>query len=325
MIAAVLLLMLHGVHAMPAAQGVADSGRAQQVQVPGQEPVQMGVSVQPDTVTVGEHFLVSVRVRAPKGAEIGFPVGPDSGAVVEAVDPKREQGSADTAAVDRTAIYKLVAWTVGPQQVTLGSLVVSLAGVDRRYAVPNLAVLVKSVRPNDSTGRVPRPARDVIVAPRVLWPWIAGGLLLLALILWMLRRRLRRRPSHVHTGKGALVDAQRDFARIEQLALLDAGERGRYVALHIDVLREYLAARIPEAALSLTSTELLAALDADAPVPLPRLVPVLAAADLIKYANRPVTEARARELASETRGIVEATEEAVVHRAAAAVTPERAA
>ena len=126
-------------------------------------------------------------------------------------------------------------------------------------------------------------------------------------------------------GKGALADAQRDFARIEQLALLEAGERGRYVALHIDVLREYLAARIPEAALSLTSTELVSVLDRDAPVPLPRLVPVLAAADLIKYANRPVSDVRARELASETRAIVESTEAAVLHRAASAVTPERAA
>jgi hypothetical protein len=164
-----------------------------------------------------------------------------------------------------------------------------------------------------------------MVAPPLLWPWIAGGLLMLALLLWMLRRRLRRRPRIAPAGKGALADAQRDFARIEELALIEAGERGRYVALHIDVLREYLAARIPEAARSLTSTELLAVLRADAPVPLPRLVPVLAAADLIKYADRPVTDARARELASETRGIVESTEAAVLHRAETAVTPERAA
>lgn len=318
MIAAVLLLLWQGAQATPGAEGIApDSSRAQQVQ--------MGVSVQPDTVTVGEHFIVRVRVRAPKGAEIGFPVGPDSGLSVEAVDPKREQGSADTTAVERTAIYRLVAWTVGAQHVPLGSLVVSVAGGDRRYAIPDLSVLVKSVRPGDSTGRVPRPARSVIVAPPVLWPWIVGGALLLALLLWMLRRRLRRRPLQSHAGRGALMDARGDFARIDQLSLLEAGERGRYVALHIDVLREYLAARIPEAARSLTSTELLAVLSADAPVPLPRLVPVLAAADLIKYADRPVTDARARELASETRGIVESTEEAVLHRLESAARPERAA
>jgi len=243
---------------------------------------------------------------------------------VEAVDPKRELASADTAAVERTAIYQLVAWTVGAQHVTLCSFAVSVAGTDRRYAIPELPVLVKSVRPNDSTGKIPRPARDVIVAPPVLWPWIVGGALLLALLLWMLRRRLRRRPAPSQIGQGALADAERDFARIEQLALLEAGERGRYVALHIDVLREYLAARIPEAALSLTSTELLAVLRAGAPVPLPRLVPVLAAADLIKYANRPVSDTRARELASETRAIVESTEQAVLHRIESAAS-ERAA
>lgn len=288
-------------------------------------PVQMGVSVSPDTVTVGEHFLVRIRVRAPKGAEIGFPVGPDSGVAVEAVDPRREQVSSDTTAVERTAAYRLVAWTTGAQRVVLGSLVVSAGGVDRRYEIPPIALIVKSVRPVDSTGRVPRPARDVMLAPPMVWPWIVGALLVLALALWLLRRRLRRRPRAMHAGTGALADAKRDFARIEELALIDAGERGRYVALHVDVLREYLAARIPDAARSLTSTELLAALRADAPVPLPRLVPVLAAADLIKYADRPVTGERARELAAETRGIVDSVEEAVLHRAQMAARPGKAA
>ncbi|MEO6209183.1 MAG: DUF4381 family protein [Gemmatimonadaceae bacterium] len=288
-------------------------------------PVRMGVSVSPDTVTVGEHFLVRIRVRAPKDAEIGFPVGPDSGVAVEAVDPRREQVSSDSTAVERTATYRLVAWTTGAQRVVLGSLVVSTGGVDRRYEVPPIALVVKSVRPADSTGRVPKPARDVMLAPPVLWPWIVGALLLVAILLWLIRRRLRRRPREVHAGTGALADAKRDFARIDELALIDAGERGRYVALHVDVLREYLTARIPDAARSLTSTELLAALRADATVPLPRLVPVLAAADLIKYADRPVTGERARELAAETRGIVDSVEEAVRHRAQTATTSGKAA
>ncbi|MFI5243515.1 MAG: hypothetical protein ACHQRL_10945 [Gemmatimonadales bacterium] len=316
MIALGLLLSLQGVPAAPF-----DSMRAIQAGA----PVQMGASVLPDTVTVGEHFVVRLRVRAPKGAEIGFPVGPDSGVSVEAVDPRREQQGADTTVVERTATYRLVAWATGPQKIALGNLVVSLAGVDRRFEVPGIAIVVKSVRPGDSTGRVPRPARDVTFAPRALWPWIVGGLLLAALLLWMIRRRLRRRPSSAHSALDAFAHAKRDFARIEELSLIDAGERGRYVALHVDVLREYLAERIPDATRSLTSTELLAALRADAPVPLPRLVPVLAAADLIKYADRPVTANRARELAAESRGIVNAVEEAVRHRAQMSAKPERAA
>ena len=69
----------------------------------------------------------------------------------------------------------------------------------------------------------------------------------------------------------------------------------------------------------------IAQLRADAPVPLPRLVPVLAAADLIKYADRPVAANKARELAAETRGIVDAVEDAVIHRAKVAAKPEKAA
>lgn len=288
-------------------------------------PVQMGVAVQPETVTVGQHFVLRLRVRAPKGSEIGFPVGPDSGVAVEAVDPRREQAAADTAAVERTAIYRLVAWRTGTQHIALGAVVVSAGGVDRSYALPaDPTVIVVSVRPRDSTGTIPRDARTVFLAPPLLWPWILGGVLLLAVLIWIIAR-VARRPARFDVHGRALSLARSGFARIESLGLLAAGERGRYVALHVDVLREYLAHRIPGAARSLTSTELLAALRADAPVPLPRLIPVLAAADLIKYANRPVSESRATELASETRGLVAAIEQAVVHRAQTAAKPERAA
>jgi hypothetical protein len=288
-------------------------------------PVRMGVTVQPDTVTIGEHFALRIRVRAPRGAVIGFPVGPDSGLTVEAVDPRREEQSADTTAVERTAIYRLVAWSLGPQRIHLGDVVVSAAGADHRYAVPDAMLAVRSVRPTDSTGKVPRPSRDVLVAPRALWPWIVGALALITLLGWMLRRWLRR-STRARDRSTALAAAHRDFARIAALGLLDAGERGRYVALHVDVLRDYLAARIPEAARSLTTTELLAALTPDAPVPLPRLSPVLLESDLVKYAARPVTAGRARELGEEARAIVDAVEDAVVQRArAAAARPKRAA
>jgi hypothetical protein len=287
-------------------------------------PVQMGVALQPDTVTVGQHFVLRLRVRAPMGAVIGFPVGPDSSAAVEAVDPRREEAVADTRAVDRTAVYRLVAWRTGPQRITLGAIVVSVGGADVRYSVPDPTVVVVSVRPRDSTGTVPRDARTVFLAPPNMWPWIAAGVAALLVLAWVIRRFARRARRNESRGR-ALAMAKQAFARIEALGLLAAGERGRYVALHIDVLREYLARRIPEATLSLTTTELLAALQVDAPVPLPRLVPVLAAADLIKYANRPVTESRAIELAAESRGIVVAVEQAVQHRAQQASRPERAA
>ena len=55
-------------------------------------------------------------------------------------------------------------------------------------------------------------------------------------------------------------DALTELERIERLGLIDAGERGRYVALVTQVVRDYLAGRIPAAALSLTTLELIEAL-----------------------------------------------------------------
>jgi hypothetical protein len=90
------------------------------------------------------------------------------------------------------------------------------------------------------------------------------------------------------------------------LALLEAGERGRYVTLVIEVLRDYLAARHTRAALSLTSTELQRAAQELPTVPEGRLGRVLTDADLIKFARRAVSTDRAHDLGREARAIVAA-------------------
>jgi hypothetical protein len=101
------------------------------------------------------------------------------------------------------------------------------------------------------------------------------------------------------------VRAEAEFQRIETLGLLEANERGRYVALMVEVLRDYLAARYSEAALSLTSTELQRSVRELPFVPQERLLRTLTDADLIKFARRPVSGTRAREIGAEARAIVE--------------------
>jgi hypothetical protein len=260
-------------------------------------------------VTVGEHFTISVRVRAPRGAEISFPVGPDSGLTVEAVDPRVISAAPDTTAVDRTANYRLVAWDTGGQSAHLGTLVVTVNGVDHRIAIAEDSVHVSSVLPADTAMQVPKPARDVVSAPRPWWHWLVAALLaaaLLGLLFWWWRRRRERVTA---PPVDPFDEARRDFARIDALHLLEAGERGRYVALNVEVLRVYLARRIAEAPRSLTSTELLAAARSHSELPAQRLGPLLAETDLIKFARRPVTTDRARELAGEARAVVNAVEQ----------------
>ncbi|HEX6966160.1 MAG TPA: hypothetical protein VF166_10200 [Gemmatimonadaceae bacterium] len=288
----------------------------------GQAPVvQYGISVRPDTVTVGQHFEVLVRVRAPMGATIAFPAGPDSGASIEAIDPRTVTTFDDTAAVEQTARYVLAAWDTGAVHTTLGTVVVTAGGVRRMIPVDSTVVHVHSVLPADTSLRVPKPARGILDARAPWWPWLVAALVALALILLLLWWWLRRRRP-VPAELGAYARAEQAFARIDALRLLEAGERGRFVALNIEVLREYLAARVAVAHRSLTSTELLRALRDERALPSERLAPVLAEADLVKFARRPVSTDRARELAREVRDVVHDVEQALTAPEAPAPSPE---
>ncbi len=272
--------------------------------------VQLGVTVEPDTVTVGDRFSVRLRLRAPAGATIIFPEGPDSLSAVEALDPRRLADASDTAAVDQTAVYTLVAWNVGPRPLGLDDAVVRVGGAEQRVSLADVQVVVRSVLPADSAQRIPKPARALIEPPAPWWwPWlpILLAALAVALLVWWWWRR--RRHGRAAPAEDPYAVAEREFARVEGLGLLEAGERGRFVALMVEVLRDYLARRVGGAYLSLTSAELLVAMRDAREVPLDRLRPVLEEADLIKFGRGPVSTDRARALGREARAIVRAVDE----------------
>jgi hypothetical protein len=183
-------------------------------------------------------------------------------------------------------------------------VVVTLAGRSRRIAIAGRKVFVASVLPADSALRVPRPARPLFQFGAPLW-WLWLTLAVLALLLlllwWWWRRRKRAAPA---VRVDPFAYAEKEFARIEALRLVEAGERGRYVVLMLEVVRDYLAARYASARLSHTTTELLSALGRERAVPRERLARLLTETDLIKFARRAVTTERARELGSEARAIV---------------------
>jgi hypothetical protein len=276
--------------------------------------VRVGISMQPDTVTIGDPIVIRVRVSAPNGARIAFPDGPDSASQVQAI-ASRTIGSNPSPAggVDQTATYTTVAWDVGDVPAGLGDVVVTLGGATRHLPLSTVEVHVKSVLPADTTLRVPKPARPPMDIPvpwwKRWWPLLVA-LAVIALLLWLWWRSRKRRGAG-----GAVIDplafAEREFGRIESLGLVDAGERGRHVALMVDVLRDYLAMRIPEARASLTSSELARALRATRGVPHARLAALLDEADLVKFARRSLTPDQARALGREARGIARDVETAL--------------
>jgi len=267
----------------------------------------MGYKVSPDTAIIGQPFNLFVKVLAPKGVRFEFPAGPDT-TTQNGVRPVELRGEKIVSMLGDTAValYHLVAWDVGVQPLRIPDVRVTFGRVERSAPLGGASVFVKSVLPADTSLRVVKPPRPLIVLPIFnWWPWLALlAAIIAAVLLWWAWRRFRDRPQ-------APVDpyarAQGEFERIERMGLLEAGRGRDYLALIVDVAREYLAARIPGVRRSDTTSELLRAMRPREGVEaeLPQL---LERADLVKFARADVTRDEAREAGLAIRAIVDHVE-----------------
>lgn len=274
-------------------------------------PIQRGVVVQPESVTVGDPFRVVVRVRAPLGSVIEFPAAPDSAEKVEPLDRVVVEQSDDSTAVEQTATWRLAAWDVGRRMLRFPDILVRQGDAVRRIDVGRqLSVEVVSVLPADTSLHVPKPARAVFTFGPPWWWWLLVALAAVAvgtLFWWWWRRRTRVPGAALDPYDEALAA----FARIEALGLVGAGEYGQHASLHADVVRTYLARVFPQARPSLTTAELVQALRGEDRVANPRLQRLLHEVDLIKFAAQLIPASRARELGTESRALVESVEQAL--------------
>ena len=281
-------------------------------QPPDQQPagplaVQMGYVVKPDTVIIGQPFTLFIKVHAPKGVRFEFPAGPDT-TLQNGVRPIELRGEKVVSMLSDTAValYHLVAWDIGVQPLRMPDVRVSFAGEERRPSLVGASVFVKSVLPADTTLRTPKPARPLIVLTVFNW-WLLAAILAavaLAALLWWIWRRYKNRPP---VPIDPYVRAQREFAHIEEQRLLDAGRTGEHIVGFIDVVRDYLAARVTGVRRSDTTSELLRTMQPREGVEaqLPRL---LERADLIKFAAVDAGRDEAAEIAAAARAIVDNVE-----------------
>ena len=315
------------------ARSAAQPSAVQRAQRPGAATdtaprVKSGFLVRPDTVEVGDPFVLVISVVVPSSARVEWPGINDTAAVVAMRAPVRVQSAPDGVSRRETAEYDLAAWDVGALPIGLADPVVRNGATVIKVPIADARVFVRSVLPGDTSLHVPKPAKALF--PRVVpwWKrwWPAAAVIAALLLLWWY---MKRRRKSVAVKRAAPVDvfarAIHDFERLDRLALTDAGERGRAVALAVEILRVYVVSRIPAGALSLTSGELLAATEGDERIPHDRLARLLLEADAIKFARRMVQGARAKELTAEARHIVEAMEEAHVARLAAEAERRREA
>lgn len=265
----------------------------------------VSVSVAPETVTVGEPFSVRIRVRAPKFATIRFPPVPDTADAIEAVDPRAMQDAGDDELIDRTAVYRLVAWDVGPRTPRFAGVTVAMGGADRQFAVTFPPVIVRSLLPADSAQRVPKDARAPMAPPGVLWKIVLLAALLVVGLAWYWLHRRARRASQPPRDTEPYAAAVASFDALDALDLPAAGEPGRHVIASVDVLRAYLARRFPDIRASLSLEEIERALaDSDLPVLPQRLTTLLRSESSLRFARADVTPEQALALGTESKAIV---------------------
>jgi len=151
----------------------------------GELPVQMGYRVNPDTVLIAQQFNLFIKVLAPKGVRFEFPLGPDT-ASQNGVRPIEIRGEKIVSMLGDTAValYHLVAWDVGTQPLRFPDVRVSTQGQERLIPLGGASVFMKSVLPADTSLRIPKPARPLIVLP--VFNWLLWGAILAAAIALIL-------------------------------------------------------------------------------------------------------------------------------------------
>ncbi|MGI8509414.1 MAG: hypothetical protein ACR2MQ_08820 [Gemmatimonadaceae bacterium] len=279
--------------------------------------VQMGTTVRPETVTVGQHFNVTVRIRVPNGAQLGFPLSTDSSARVDTAASATRRSVAGPQFTETTMNYVLAAWDTGAQHLGLGDVSVGLPSGQRLASLRALSVYVRSVLPIDTAQRKPRPPRPT-VAQRVVnwlaWAIVAAVALMLGLAYWFWSRRRGRGDESLT----ALNWAEREFERIEGAGWLAEGMTERHAIAMAGVVRRYLALVNHRFAASLTTRELASAV-AGSPLPTDRLIALMEEVDPLKFAARRLSREAAVRTGAEARSLVAESDRALSAAAASAV------
>ena len=165
------------------------------------------------------------------------------------------------------------------------------------YRMPTtmLAVL-PMIGPADSQATL-KPIRGPLAAPwweRVPCAWVAGGLLLVALIVWLVRRLRRKRPAAAAPQQPDRSPAEAALAALAELRAMQLPESDR-MAEHAfrlgQILRRYLEATTQVTMPGHTTPELVQSL-ASAGLPKDeqqRLTGLLRVWDRVKFARAPLT------------------------------------
>lgn len=301
----VLFALLVGAGALGAQSPPADSGG------------RVTARVVPETVTVGQPFVVSLRAIPASGRTAVPPPVPDTGGIVEPLDPANASRRGDTLLVR----YRLLAWQPGVLTIPLGPVIMR-RGPNEISLPVDIRVVVSSVLPADSASRIPKAPRDPFpIAARWWenwWRWVLALILGLAALYLLHRWRTRERTAAPDVVS-PYATAVASLARLDARNLTNAGEGGRQVALTAEIVRQYLAQIEPSLHLALTNAELVAAVTPIDGMPVRQLAQLLDLVDAVRFGGERTDAETARRVGGLAREFLRDVERVRT------VTPARAA
>lgn len=249
--------------------------------------VQVRAAIVPETLSVGAVIHAAVRVRVPPGVRIAFPDTLPMPEDAEAAGTRELRSDTTGAGLELTAIYPITAWKPGELQLPDAAIALLTEDGADTIGVEFPAAHVSSVLPTDTAGIQPRPARDVLGADRVWWPWLAALGVLLALAALAVRMWQRRRPLQAAVPAADVPPREAALALLEHarsMRLAESGDMKGFYTLVAEAVRTYMEAIDPAWGADLTTHELTLALSMRAPEAESALR-VLDRADMVKFAK----------------------------------------
>jgi len=276
-----------------------------------------------DSISIGQPFEIAVVVSRPAGTQVIFPEPPRGDA---RISEPLQAGEAELIGLRRyppadrrraridSATYAAVAFAIDVAQVGPLPLRVLVNGDTISVSTGAVSVPVRTALPEDPEGIIgPAPLADF---PRALWPWLLAlfGIMMAAVAIIFL---LRRRRPHARSSPHRRTSAEEAVRRLQALREPDHDDWPAVQAFYVelaDILRTYVAGAYGVAAAEMTTTELRAYLERpDSPIgqeAADRLVRILRAADLVKYARWHPPAKIQGEVLTEAHGVVAALEAA---------------
>ena len=278
-------------------------------------PVEVAAEVQPSEVTVGDVFTLTATVTAADDVSLKLPgedadFGPAEVRSFATAESRSTEGERQV-----KLVYELALFEVGEREIKVPPVSYQVAGGQAREAPrPTASVTVKSVLPEGAEEI--KDIRGPRELPLSVWQWaglIGAALLLVALVaaailLW---RRLKGQEKEEERTPPLPAHLEA-LAALDRLETEDLVSRGQLKEHHVRlswIIRRYLWRRYRVPALEETTGMLARWLRASgrAPQEAEAFLPLLAQADLVKFAKHRPEDTAAREAVRCAREIVNAT------------------